>query len=171
MTFGKKTGVLVINFGEPAEPTRENVEAFLERIFLQNAGLEPDEAALARARQLARDRAPSLVEEYASMGGSPLDAQARAQASALDALLRARGHDVRTYAAFQFVPPLVRESVAAARADGVETLVAMPVYPLCGKSTTEAAILDVHAALADLNAKSLRPTCLFKNFIKVSRFL
>jgi ferrochelatase len=45
----------------------------------------------------------------------------------------------------------VRESVAAARADGVETLVAMPVYPLCDKSTTEAAILDVHAALADLS--------------------
>jgi ferrochelatase len=45
----------------------------------------------------------------------------------------------------------VRESVAAARADGVETLVVVPVYPLCGKSTTEAAILDVHAALADLS--------------------
>lgn len=145
----EKLGVLVVNFGEPADPTPASVEAFLERIFLQNAGLEPDEAALTRARQLARDRAPSLVEEYATMGGSPLDPQARAQATALEDVLRARGHDVRTYPAFQFVPPLVREGVAAARADGVETLVVVPVYPLCGKSTTEAAIADVHAALRE----------------------
>jgi ferrochelatase len=146
-----KIGVLVINFGEPEDPTPANVEAFLERIFLQNAGLEPGESALARARQLARDRAPSLVEEYSAMGGSPLKVQAEAQAAALGAELRARGRDVRTYPAFQFVSPLVHESVARAQADGIEVLVALPVYPLCGKSTTEAAIADVHAALAELS--------------------
>ena len=44
----KKLGVLVINFGEPEQATREQVEPFLERIFLQNAGLEPDEATVQR---------------------------------------------------------------------------------------------------------------------------
>jgi ferrochelatase len=150
VSVARRIGVLVVNFGEPDDPTPESVEAFLERIFLQNAGLEPNEAALARARQLARDRAPSLVREYAAMGGSPLKAQAEAQAAALEAELRARGRDARTYAAFQFVPPLVRDVVARARAEGVETLVALPIYPLCGKSTTEAAIADVHGALDEL---------------------
>jgi protoporphyrin/coproporphyrin ferrochelatase len=150
MTTKAKVGVLVINFGEPEEPTLEQVQPFLERIFLQNAGLEPDESAVARARQLARERAPSLIEEYEAIGGSPLKLQADAQASALEAELRARGLDARAYSAFQFVPPLVHDAVERARADGVETLVALPVYPLCGKSTTEAALDDVRAALAEL---------------------
>jgi protoporphyrin/coproporphyrin ferrochelatase len=149
-TAKKKIGVLVINFGEPEQPTLERVQPFLERIFLQNAGLEPDESAVARARQLARDRAPGLIEEYEAIGGSPLKEQADAQAVALGEELRARGHDARTYSAFQFVPPLVRDAVEQARADGVDVLVALPVYPLCGKSTTEAAVVDVRAALDEL---------------------
>ena len=144
------TAVVVINFGEPAEPTLEQVRPFLERIFLQNAGLEPDESAVARARQLADDRAPGLIGEYRAIGGSPLKAQADAQAAALEAELRTRGHDVRTFSAFQFVEPLVRDAVVRACAAGVETLVAVPVYPLCGKSTTEAAITDVRAALDEM---------------------
>lgn len=143
-------GIVVINFGEPAEPTLEQVRPFLERIFLQNAGLEPGESARARARQLADDRAPSLIDEYRAIGGSPLKAQADAQAAALEAELRARGHAVCTYSAFQFVEPLVRRTVEQARSDGVGTLVALPVYPLCGKSTTEAAIVDVRAALEEM---------------------
>lgn len=150
MSQRPRIGVLVLNFGEPEDPTVDKVEAFLERIFLQNAGLEPDEVALARARQLARERAPSLLEEYAAMGGSPLKAQAEAQAAALATELRARGHEADTYVAFQFVSPLVREVVERARDDRVDVLVALPVYPLCGKSTTEAALADVHAALAEL---------------------
>ncbi len=149
-TATTKVGVLFINFGEPVEPTLEQVQPFLERIFRQNAGLEPDESAVARARQLARERAPGLIEEYEAIGGSPLKLQADAQAAALEAELRTRGHDARTYSAFQFVPPFVHEAVEQARSDGVEVLVALPVYPLCGKSTTEAAIGDVTAALDEL---------------------
>lgn len=147
-----RIGVLVINFGEPAEATTEQVQAYLERIFLQNTPLERHEgtAALARARQLAAARAPSLVEEYHKIGGSPLDAQARAQAEGLEAVLKDRGWDVRTYAAFQFTAPYVDEAVARARKDGIETLVALPVYPLCGHSTTVAALGQVRQALDDL---------------------
>ena len=145
-----RVAVVVVNFGEPAEPTLEQVEPFLERIFLQNAGLEPDESALARARRLARDRAPGLIEEYLSIGGSPLKAQADAQAEALEMELVARGHDARTFSCFQFVEPLVSVGVERARAAGAERLVALPVYPLCGASTTAAAIADVRRALADM---------------------
>ena len=142
--------VIVINFGEPAEATPEQVEPFLERIFLQNAGLEPDESAVARARQLARDRAPGLIEEYTSIGGSPLGAQADAQAAALETELVGRGHDARTFSCFQFVEPLVREGVERARAAGARRLVVLPVYPICGESTTAAAIADVRRALAEM---------------------
>jgi ferrochelatase len=142
-------GVLVLNFGEPDEAVLEKARPYLERIFLQNAGLEghTDEAAVARARQLAADRAPGLVEAYAAIGGSPLNGQAEAQARALEAELRARGRHARVYSAFQFTEPSIAAAVAAARAEGVHTLVGLPVYPMCGYSTTVAALADVRAAL------------------------
>ncbi|MEX2472892.1 MAG: ferrochelatase [Gemmatimonadota bacterium] len=143
----EKVGVLVINFGEPDEPVLEKVEPFLERIFLQNAGLEPSESGRARAKQLAADRAPGLIEEYEAIGGSPLNRQAEAQAEGLERELAARGWDVRSYTAYQFTDPTIAEAVRAARADGVETLVAVPVYPICGQSTTVAALESVRAAL------------------------
>ncbi len=147
----ERVGILVINFGEPAEPNIEVIEPFLERIFLLNAGLEPTESARERARQLARDRAPGLIDEYRAIGGSPLNAQADAQAAALDTLLRSRGWDVRTYSAFQFTAPLVEDKVREAAADGVDVLVALPIYPLCGQSTTVAALDSVRAAMGAID--------------------
>jgi ferrochelatase len=142
-------GVLVLNFGEPDEAILGKARPYLERIFLQNAGLEghTDDAAVARARQLAADRAPGLVEAYAAIGGSPLNGQAEDQAQALEAELRVRRHDVRVYSAFQFTEPSIADAVAEARADGVDTLVGLPVYPLCGYSTSVAALTEVRAAL------------------------
>ena len=147
------TGILVLNFGEPDEATLERAEPYLERIFLQNAGLEghADEAARTRARQLARERAPGLVAEYEAIGGSPLNAQADAQARALEAELSGRSPAFRVYSAFQFTDPSVAQAVARAREDGVDTLVGLPVYPMCGHSTTVAALQDVRRALDDLD--------------------
>ena len=147
MSASEKIGVLVINFGEPDEPVLEKVEPFLERIFLQNAGLEPNESVRARARQLAADRAPGLIEEYEKIGGSPLNQQAEAQASALEDVLTERGRDVRVYSAYQFTDPTIAAKVREARADGVDTLVAVPAYPICGQSTTVAALEGVREAL------------------------
>lgn len=149
-----RIGVLVINFGEPADPTVDTVRTYLERIFLQNMSLEHhlvDDARHHRVRQLAEARAPGLVEDYEAIGGSPLNRQALARTEALHDLLTGRGWDVRTYGAFQFTEPFIGEVVARAKDDGVETLVALPVYPLCGHSTTVAALDTVQAALDALD--------------------
>lgn len=146
-----RIAVLLINFGEPAEPVLEEVTPFLERIFLQNATLESDRSARARAAQLAADRAPHLVEAYRAIGGSPLDAQARAQAGALAEALAPRQMDARIEAVFQFTPPFIRDGVARAREGRADVLVGLPVYPMCGHSTTVAALNSVRAALDDLD--------------------
>lgn len=143
------TGVIVINFGEPAEPDLDQVVSFLERIFI-SSGLErsddPD-AYRAHARTLAERRAPGLLEEYEQIGGSPLNPQADGQAARLGEELRARGYDIVCYSAFQFTPPFVEETVERARADGMDRIVGLPVYPLCGHSTTVAALEQLRGAV------------------------
>jgi ferrochelatase len=151
-------GVVLCAFGEPAVPEREAVVAYLERIFHQNAELESpatEDEAKDRARQLAERRAPSLIAEYESIGGSPLNAQATAQAEALAGQLDERGLSVGTYVGLQFTEPFIEDVVERAIADGIEHLVGVPVYPLCGPSTSVAALERLRSAV-DEAAGSLR---------------
>lgn len=134
-----RTGIILLNFGEPEEVTLEAVTTYLERIFMANASLERHgtiEAARARSRQLAAERAPGLIEEYQAIGGSPLNRQAREQAELLLAELTRRDHDARVYVGHQYAEPLIADAVREARADGVDRLIGLPVYPLAGPTTT-----------------------------------
>jgi protoporphyrin/coproporphyrin ferrochelatase len=145
-----KTGVLLLNFGEPESATIEEVVPFLERIFLQNAGLmgpaEPSEVR-ARSRRLAEDRAPGLIEEYEEIGGSPLHSQSREQAAALQDELRARGVDALVGLGMQFTEPTIADAVAQLRQQGVEQVIGIPVYPLSGPSTSVAALREMDEAV------------------------
>ena len=85
-----KIGVLILNFGEPENPTLDEVIPFLERIFARNSSLESDKGS-GRARKLAEARAPGLIEEYKQIGGSPLARQARKQVRTVEGILRLRG--------------------------------------------------------------------------------
>ena len=145
-----KIGVLILNFGEPENPTLEEVIPFLERIFARNASLESGKGS-GRARKLAEARAPGLIEEYKRIGGSPLNRQSRKQARMVEGVLRRRGLNLRCYSGMQFTEPSVAAAVAEAQAEGVEQLVALPVYPLCGRSTTVAALEDVRTAMTELS--------------------
>lgn len=147
-----RTAVLVLNFGEPSRPEEDEVVPYLERIFMANASLEHEDEDRARRRsaELARRRAPGLIAEYRAIGGSPLGAQARAQAEALGEELRRRGRDAVTILGMQFTSPSIADAVAQAAAAGAERLVGLPVYPLCGRSTTMAALDDVAEAASVL---------------------
>jgi len=143
-------GVALLNFGEPPEPDRDVVVEYLTRIFYSNADLEEydsEAAAMERSRELANRRAPGLLEEYGEIGGSPLNPQSEAQAEALQEALLARGHDVEVYVGYQFMEPLVEDAAAAAHEDGVDRLVGLPIYPLCGPSTNVAALDELEAAI------------------------
>lgn len=150
-----KIGVLLLNFGEPENPTLEEVIPFLERIFTLNAPLmgtpsPTTEEVRARSRQLAEERAPGLIAEYEEIGGSPLHRQARDQAEALEAELRRRGHDVISLLGMQFTDPAIPAALERARESGVEYLVPLPVYPLSGPSTTVASLEAVDRGLREM---------------------
>jgi ferrochelatase len=137
-----RSAVLLLNFGEPERATLEEVVPFLQRIFQLNVGLETQtgDAARERTRRMAEARAPGLIEEYERIGGSPLQAQARTQAELLESELRRRGHDAVAIVGMQFTAPFIADAVRQAHAAGAERLVALPVYPLAGPSTTMAAL-------------------------------
>lgn len=141
---------LLLNFGEPESPALDEVVPFLEAIFTANARLEPHETAedaAVRSRELALRRAPGLVEAYESIGGSPLNAQAADQAAALRSALEARGETLSVAVGMQFTKPSIDEALEQLRANDPDTLVLVPVYPLCGPSTTVAALTSVQAGL------------------------
>jgi protoporphyrin/coproporphyrin ferrochelatase len=145
-----RVGVLLLNFGEPEEPSIDSVVPFLERIFALNAPLRgsagPAEVR-ERSRRLAEERAPGLIAEYEEIGGSPLQRQAREQAEALQRELVIRGLDAYVALGMQFTEPSIGAAVRAARDAGADTIVGLPVYPLCGPSTTVAALRDLDREL------------------------
>jgi ferrochelatase len=147
------TGIVLLNFGEPSEPEREAVVDYLERIFLANADIEGESSeaeARERAAELARRRAPGLIEEYEEIGGSPLIDHARTQTEMLAAEMERRGYGVETYHGMQYTDPFITDAVEAARDDGVDHLVGLPVYPLCGPSTTVQSLDELDAALDEV---------------------
>lgn len=144
------TGILLLNFGEPERPELEELVPFLEAIFATNFRLEhaaDPEAGRRRARELAERRAPALVEEYRRMGRSPLREQTEMQARALDVALRQRGNEARIVVGMQFTAPSIGDAAAELREAGVDRLVGLPVYPLCGPSTTVFALEELRRAL------------------------
>lgn len=144
-----KTAVLLLNFGEPERAVPEEVVPFLHRIFSINNSLEgrTGEAARERAQRLAEARAPDLIAEYELIGGSPLRSQAHAQAELLEQELTRRGFDVTCIVGMQFTEPFIIDAVKRARGAGAQQIVALPIYPLCGPSTTVAALERLEADL------------------------
>ena len=146
-------GVLLVNFGEPETPEPAAVEAFLERIFFANADLETHggvEGARARSRELARRRAPGLLADYEKIGGSPLHAQAAVQGRALATELAARGRKASVECGMQFTEPSIGTALSTLRDRDVTSLTVLPVYPLCGPSTTVASLRRVEETLAEI---------------------
>lgn len=143
------TGVVLLHFGEPASPSYDDVVEYLTRIFLANASIEPgrDQSPQERAEELAERRAPSLLEEYEAIGGSPLHAQAHDRAELIEAELYERGYDASTYVGMQYTEPSISDAVSEALDDGVEQLIGLPLYPLCGPSTTTASLDELTTAI------------------------
>ena len=152
--------VLALHFGEPETSDLAEVTDFLERIFFANARLEPGADRRARSRELAERRAPGLIEDYERIGGSPLNGQARSQAALLSEALSRRGAALPVETGMQFTHPTIDEALARLRERDPARLVLLPVYPLCGPSTTVAALSQVEAALeaAGWNPETLEVT-------------
>ncbi len=138
--MAEKIAVVLFNLGGPDGP--DDVQPFLRNLFSDPAIIRSAwPVRYLVSRLISRSRASSARENYAKMGGgSPLLAETRKQADALDAELRRRGHEARSFIAMRYWKPLAADAVRDVRAWGVSKVVLLPLYPQFSTTTTASSL-------------------------------
>ncbi len=143
------TGVVLLNMGGP--DTLSAVRPFLARLFLDRDLVPLPMAPLTQpvfAWLVSGLRARKVRRYYGEIGGgSPLGALTEAQGRALEASLREAGENARVYVAMRYWHPLARHAALAMRDDGVDRIVALPLYPQYFGGTTGSSLKDLAKAL------------------------
>ena len=138
--MAQKIAVVLFNLGGPDGPA--DVQPFLRNLFSDPAIIRsPLPVRFLVSRLISKSRAPSARENYARMGGgSPLLAETRKQANALDRELRRRGHDAKSFIAMRYWTPFAGDAVREVVAWGATKVVLLPLYPQFSTTTTASSI-------------------------------
>ena len=140
-TGGRRVAVVLFNLGGPDDAA--SVKPFLFNLFNDPAiiGL-PGLFRTAVARLISSRRETSAQANYALMdfgGGSPLLAETRKQAAALEARLAQALPDdaVRAFIAMRYWNPLTEAAAAEVAAFAPDEIVLLPLYPQFSTTTTQ----------------------------------
>ena len=132
-----KVGVLLLNLGGPERiqdvgPFLYNLFSDPEIIRLPNPVLQKPLAWL-----ISSLRASKSQEAYRSIGGgSPLRRITEQQARELQSALRLLGIEATSYVAMRYWHPFTESAVADIKADAVDEVVVLPLYPHFSISTS-----------------------------------
>ena len=130
-------GVLLLNLGGP-ERIRD-VGPFLYNLFADPEIIRLPIPVLQKplAWLISTLRSRKSQEAYRSIGGgSPLRRITERQAHELQNTLRQRGIQATTYVAMRYWHPFTKSAVADLKADGVDEVVVLPLYPHFSISTS-----------------------------------
>lgn len=151
-----KSAVLLVNLGTPDAPTASAVRRYLAE-FLHDYRVVPLSRWLwcpILHFVILPLRGPKVAKKYAEVwlpGGSPL----AVHTADLAAAMQDRLPDVRVTYAMRYGNPSMTKTVAALRADGVDEIVVLPLYPQYSTTTT-ASVTDVSERLASEAGDALR---------------
>jgi ferrochelatase len=141
---GRRVAVVLFNLGGPDDAA--SVKPFLFNLFNDPAiiGL-PGLLRTGLARLISSRREASAQANYAIMdagGGSPLLAETRRQASALEAEVAKAlpGDAVRVFIAMRYWHPLTEETAVDVAAFGPDDVVLLPLYPQFSTTTTQSSL-------------------------------
>ena len=130
--------VVLFNLGGPDEPRA--VRPFLENLFSDPAIIRaPSVVRRPLAAFIARVRERSAIANYAVMGGaSPILAQTRAQAQALELRLQQTlaGAEVKVFVAMRYWSPTTAQAAEAVRQFNPDQEVLAPLYPHYSTTTS-----------------------------------
>ncbi len=137
---GPRVAVVLFNLGGPDGP--DDVQPFLKNLFSDPAIIRsPAPIRWLVARLISKSRAPSARENYARMGGgSPLLAETRKQAAALDVELTRRGRDAKSFIAMRYWSPYASTVVGDVKAWGADKVILLPLYPQFSTTTTASSL-------------------------------
>jgi ferrochelatase len=156
-----KLAVVLFNLGGPDGP--EAVEPFLRNLFRDPAIISlPAIARLPLARFIASRRAPIARKIYDHMGGgSPIVAETRAQADALEKLLSKDGVEAKAFIAMRYWHPFSDGAAQAVKRFNPDKIVLLPLYPQFSTTTTASSEKDWHRAAkkAGLTTATTRVCC------------
>jgi ferrochelatase len=95
------------------------------------------------ARLISTTRAPKSRAYYAHLGGgSPLLAETRAQAAALETAAASLAGTVKVFPFMRYWHPFARETVAEVKAFNPTRIVVLPLYPQFSTSTTATSLAE-----------------------------
>jgi ferrochelatase len=132
-----RRAIVLMNIGGPDSP--EAVEPFLVNLFSDPAIIRlPLIVRWPLARLIARRRAGVARDIYDHLGGgSPLLANTKAQARALEAVL---GDDSRCFIAMRYWHPLTEETAAEVKNWQPDEVILLPLYPQYSTTTTASSL-------------------------------
>lgn len=148
-----RLGVLLINLGTPAAPTARALRPYLKQFLSDRRVVELPRWlwALILNGVILNVRPRKSAEKYASIWtpqGSPLLVNTRSQAEGLAS--RLAGEHVVVEFAMRYGQPSVEQGVQKLRAQGVERLLLLPLYPQYAASSSGSALDAAFAALMKL---------------------
>ncbi|NEO78333.1 ferrochelatase [Moorena sp. SIO4G3] len=132
-----RVGVLLLNLGGPDQ--LKDVRPFLFNLFSDPEIIRLPFPWLQKplAWLISTKRAKISQENYKQIGGgSPLRKITDAQAQALQEHLQTKGQEVSVYVGMRYWHPFTEEAIATIKADGIERLVILPLYPQFSISTS-----------------------------------
>ena len=132
-----RVGIVLLNLGGPERI--QDVGPFLYNLFADPEIIRLPIPALQKplAWLISTLRSNKSQEAYRSIGGgSPLRRITDQQARELQSLLRQRDVNATTYVAMRYWHPFTESAVADMKADGIEQVVVLPLYPHFSISTS-----------------------------------
>ena len=133
----KKVAVLLMNLGGPQ--TQADVKGFLYNLFADRRIITlPFGVRHGLAAVIAHTRTPMAQANYRHMGGgSPILAETRAQADALQAVLdRQSDSETRVFVGMRYWHPFIGAVAAEIAAFAPDEIVLLPLYPQFSSTTT-----------------------------------
>jgi ferrochelatase len=127
--------------------TLDEVGPFLSRLFA-DGDLIPLPFQSMIAPWIARRRTPKIKEQYAMIGGgSPIKHWTEQQGHHLTNWLNKNCSSMGTfssYVGFRYAAPLVSDAVARMKADGIDSAIALSLYPQYSCSTTGSSLNELY---------------------------
>jgi protoporphyrin/coproporphyrin ferrochelatase len=145
-----KAGIVLLNFGGPR--SLAEVPRFLFEILRDPNTIQIPAPGFVQdllAWRIATRRSAEVARQYGEIGGaSPIVASTERLAEALGAALSARGIVAPIFIAHRYLPGHARATVAQMHVQGIERIVALPLYPHFSWATTGSSAEQLLAELA-----------------------